>query len=306
MAAFHDSGRDADGHGRAHAERTEALDGPDLDRAAGRPAGRDEDDFFRPTQNAEHVAMIGTYCFVPRSSFIVHRSMRHRIFVELIEPQVTVSGDEFHHSIRVVRARVGEEVELFDRAGNAARGVVESIERDRAVIAAREPLPSRESPLALHLAMAVIQLEKFELVLQKATELGVKTIIPLVTERVELRPERYANKAERWQKIVFEAVKQCGRAVVPAIEAPVAFEDLLARSGEKLLFDADGEPPTPDRPPPTDLTLLIGPEGGWSEGELHQARDRKVSIERLGPRRLRAETAAIAAVSVIAARFGDL
>ncbi len=145
--------------------------------------------------------------------------MRHRIFVDAIEPHVTVEGDEFHHSIRVVRARAGEEVELFDRAGNAARGVVETIERDRAVIRTGEALPSRESSLAIHLAMAVIQLEKFELVLQKGTELGVKTFIPLVTERVELRPERYSGKMDRWEKIVFEAVKQCGRTLVPKIEA---------------------------------------------------------------------------------------
>jgi len=197
-------------------------------------------------------------------------------------------------------------VELFDRAGNAARGVVESIDRDSARIAVSEALPSRESPLALHLAMAVIQLEKFELVLQKATELGVKSFIPLVTERVELRPERYASKMERWEKIVFEAVKQCGRAVVPKIEAPQTFDVLLQRTGEKLLFDADGEPPTASRQPPTDLTLLIGPEGGWSEEELRSARAHNVVFERLGPRRLRAETAAIVAVSVIASRFGDL
>ena len=232
--------------------------------------------------------------------------MRHRIYVELLEPSVTVTGDEFHHSIRVVRARAGEEVELFDRAGNAARGIVESIERDSAVIAVKEPIPSRESPLAIHLAMAVIQLEKFELVLQKGTELGVKTFIPLVTERVELRPERYANKTDRWNKIVFEAVKQCGRAVVPKIEAPATFNDIITKSGTKLLFDADATPPTANRQPPTDLTILIGPEGGWSEEELRSARDHGVVFERLGPRRLRAETAAIAAVSVIASRFGDL
>jgi 16S rRNA (uracil1498-N3)-methyltransferase len=154
--------------------------------------------------------------------------------------------------------------------------------------------------------MAVIQLEKFELVLQKATELGVRTFIPLVTERVELRPERYANKSERWNKIVFEAVKQCGRAIVPAIEAAATFDDVIARSGTKLLFDADGEPPAATPQPPTGLTLLIGPEGGWSDNELRRARDANVFIERLGPRRLRAETAAIAAVSVIASRFGDL
>lgn len=230
--------------------------------------------------------------------------MRHRIFVEQLEPHVTVTGDEFHHSIRVVRARAGEEVELFDRAGNAARGVVEAIERDRAVIAAREPLPSRESPLALHLAMAVIQLEKFELVLQKATELGVKTFIPLVTERVELRPERYANKTERWNKIVFEAVKQCGRAMIPKIEAPASFDTIMKKSGTKILFDADAEAGFVHGL--QEATLLIGPEGGWSDDELRSARDHGVRFERLGPRRLRAETAAIAAVSVIASRFGDL
>ena len=232
--------------------------------------------------------------------------MRHRIFVEQLEPHIIVTGDEFHHSIRVVRARVGEEVELFDRAGNAVRGVVESIERDRAVIATREPLPSRESPLAIHLAMAVIQLEKFELVLQKGTELGVKTFIPLVTDRVELRPERYASKSERWNKIVFEAVKQCGRAAVPAIEPPATFSDVIATSGTRILFDADAEPAAVNLQPPTALTILIGPEGGWSDEELRRARERGVVFERLGPRRLRAETAAIAAVSVVGSRFGDL
>jgi 16S rRNA (uracil1498-N3)-methyltransferase len=237
--------------------------------------------------------------------------MRHRIYVEAITPQLKIEGEEFHHSIRVVRARVGEEVEIFDRAGNAARGVVESIDRDHAIVAAGDSLPSRESPLAIHLAMAVIQLEKFELVLQKATELGVKTIIPLVTERVELRPERYTGKIERWNKIVFEAVKQCGRTVVPKIEAPATFEEILARTGTKILFDADAPPPTErssttEPQPPTDVTILIGPEGGWSEDELRAARDHGVLFQRLGPRRLRAETAAIVAVSVVASRFGDL
>lgn len=230
--------------------------------------------------------------------------MRHRIFVDLIEPQMTVTGDEFHHSIRVVRVRVGEEVEVFDRGGNAAKGVVESIDRDRAVIAAGESVPSRESPLTVHLAMAIIQLEKFELVLQKATELGVKTIIPLITDRIELRPERYSGKTERWNRILFEAVKQCGRAVVPVIEAPAALQAVLARSGTKIVFDADASPATIETL--DEVTILIGPEGGWTDGELRAARDAGAILQALGPRRLRAETAAIAAVSVIAARYGDL
>jgi 16S rRNA (uracil1498-N3)-methyltransferase len=230
--------------------------------------------------------------------------MRHRIFVDSIEPETVVTGDEFHHCARVVRVRVGEEVELFDRAGNAARGVVTSLERDRAVITAGEKLTSRESSLAIHLAMAVIQLEKFELVLQKATELGVRSIIPLVTDRVELRPERYANKRERWEKIIFEAVKQCGRSVVPRLEEPQDFADVLDRVGAKVLFDADAEASSIEQL--DELTVLIGPEGGWTDDELRSAGDAGCLFQRLGPRRLRAETAAIAGVAVLASRFGDL
>ena len=230
--------------------------------------------------------------------------MRHRIFVDEIAPLTTVSGEEFHHSVRVVRVRVGEEVELFDRAGHAARGVVESLDRDQAVVRAGEPLPSRESPLAIHLAMSIIQLEKFELVLQKATELGVRSIIPLVTERVELRRERYSGKAERWERIVFEAVKQSGRTHVPRVEAPAEFDEVIARSGTKILFDADEEP-TPIAAL-DEVTLLVGPEGGWSETELRRAREQHSLFQRLGPRRLRAETAGLIAVAVVASRFGDL
>jgi 16S rRNA (uracil1498-N3)-methyltransferase len=94
--------------------------------------------------------------------------------------------------------------------------------------------------------------------------------------------------------------------LVPKIEAPIAFEEIIARSGMKILFDADAEPSTANRQPPTEITILIGPEGGWSEDELRAARDRGVQFQRLGPRRLRAETAAIVAVSVVASRFGDL
>jgi 16S rRNA (uracil1498-N3)-methyltransferase len=152
--------------------------------------------------------------------------------------------------------------------------------------------------------MSIIQLEKFELVLQKATELGVRSLIPLVTDRVELRKERYSGKGERWERIVFEAVKQSGRTHVPRVEAPVSFDDVLARDGMKILFDADAEPRAVDAL--DDVTLLIGPEGGWSEEELQRARERHCLFQTLGPRRLRAETAGIVSVAVVASRFGDL
>jgi 16S rRNA (uracil1498-N3)-methyltransferase len=231
--------------------------------------------------------------------------MRHRIFVDALAPTVTVTGEEFHHSVRVVRVRAGEEVEVFDKAGKVARGVVESLERDQAVIRVDEEIASRESTVDIHLAMSIIQLEKFELVLQKATELGVKSFIPLVTGRIELRRERYAGKLDRWNKIVFEAVKQSGRSVVPAVEEPVDFEQAVGRSGVKILFDADQQ--QSDWPSsPVAVTVFIGPEGGWSDEELEAARTHGCLFARMGPRRLRAETAAIAACTVIAARYGDI
>ena len=230
--------------------------------------------------------------------------MRHRIFVDAIAPTVTVTGDEFHHSVRVVRLRTGEEVEVFDRTGKLARGTVESIGKDQATILVGEELPSRESKLKLHLAMAIIQLEKFELVLQKATELGVTSIIPLVTDRIEIRRERYAGKMDRWRKILLEAVKQSGRSAVPLLEEPKGFAEVVSRPGATILFDA-GEPPSTWPPSLESVTVCIGPEGGWSEDELQQARSHGCAFARMGPRRLRAETAAIVACAIMAERYDD-
>ncbi|HEX9984903.1 MAG TPA: 16S rRNA (uracil(1498)-N(3))-methyltransferase [Thermoanaerobaculia bacterium] len=232
--------------------------------------------------------------------------MRHRFHLPAALPpgeSVTLTGDEAHHAARVVRVREGEEVELFDGRGRAVAGVITTVGRDVVVQLGNE-VPSRESRLHLTLAMAIINLEKFELVLQKATELGVRTIVPLVTDRVELRRERYAGKMERWNRVVFEAVKQCGRSVIPALKEPARFEDVVGRDGTRILFDLD-ESPAPATKADA-VTLLIGPEGGWSERELALARERGVYVERLGPRRLRAETAAIVAGTIVAQRWGDL
>ncbi len=224
--------------------------------------------------------------------------MKNRLFVPTLSDLVTLTGEEVHHA-RVLRLREGEEVELFDGKGGIA---IAKHEGD--AFRVTERIASRESPLAIDLAMAIIHLEKFELVLQKAVELGVRSLIPLVTDRVELRPERYRGKSERWEKIVFEAVKQSGRGVVPKVEAPEGFDAAMKREN-KILFDADAElvacPSSPRA-----VTLFIGPEGGWSENEISLARTHDCAIERLGPRRLRAETAAIAACAIVEARWGDL
>src|SRR5437588_3005150 len=227
--------------------------------------------------------------------------MRHRFFIDAglaAGNTLALSHDEQHHA-RVVRVRDGEEVEVFN--GRGAAFVAKYTEDGLEIIRAA---PNREAGMAIHLAMSIINLDKFDIVLQKATELGVRSIIPLVTDRVEIRAERYRGKGERWRKIVFEAVKQSGRSAIPIIEEPQPFDDIVKREGMKIVFDADSDEA---RQQLTNAAMLfIGPEAGWSERELQLARDHGCAFERLGIRRLRAETSAIVATALVAARAGDI
>lgn len=227
--------------------------------------------------------------------------MKHRFFVDAdltAGSAIVLNHDERHHA-HVVRVHDGEEVEVFN--GRGASFVATYSSEQLQLIA---PAPNREARVALHLAMAIINLDKFDIVLQKATELGVRSIVPLVTERVEIRPERYRGKADRWRKIVFEAAKQSGRSVIPLVEEPTRFDDVIKRQGLRIVFDADTEPAM--QQPSDSAILFIGPEGGWSDGELGVAREHGCAFERLGVRRLRAETAAIVATALVAARCADI
>jgi 16S rRNA (uracil1498-N3)-methyltransferase len=220
--------------------------------------------------------------------------MNHRFYVpEGIEIGATVPlpASERHHA-HVLRVREGEDVELFDSHG---RNFLGRFSQDG--VAVLSEAANRELRTAIDLAMSIIQLDKFEVVLQKGTELGVHAFIPLITDRMELRIERVRGKEERWQKIVLEAVKQSGRSKIPEIEQPVKFDEAIARAGHKIVFDADAPPLTTDNRQPT--TVFIGPEGGFSEREMALAREHSAIVQRLGPRRLRAETAAIVALCAV-------
>jgi 16S rRNA (uracil1498-N3)-methyltransferase len=235
--------------------------------------------------------------------------MRHRIFTpEPFAPgdRIAIRGDELHHSVRVARVREGEEVELFDGKEAAARGVVTKAGHDELVVNVLTIIDAREAHVSITLAMSIIALDRFELVLQKATELGVRSILPVVAERVEIRPERYRGKQDRWERIVFEAVKQCGRARLPLLESPAPFSEAIARPGVKIVFDADTEPSPPFPASPEPVILFIGPEGGWSESELEVAHAASARFRKLGARRLRAETAAIVAITTLLAQSGEL
>jgi 16S rRNA (uracil1498-N3)-methyltransferase len=212
---------------------------------------------------------------------------------------IALDAEERHHA-RVLRVREGEEVEVFDATG---KNYLARFESPESIVILRET-ENREPRTGNHLAISIIQLEKFEFVLQKGTELGVRSFIPMITDRIEVRVERIRGKEDRWKKIVLEAVKQSGRSQIPAIEPPTKFDDAIARTGSKIIFDADA--PTATQKLINPATLFIGPEGGFSERELELARKTGAAFERLGPRRLRAETAAIVAVAIVAARSGDI
>ena len=225
---------------------------------------------------------------------------------------VTLGTDEARHLRDVLRLKAGDEVYVFDGRGREFRCSVVNTSRDAAQLRIEaEVEPAKpESQLQLNLCVALLKGEKFDLVVQKATELGVNKVTPLITRYadIHLRDESDAAKrVSRWQRIALEAAKQSGRAFVPEISAPVAFEKVTVeglgvmfseRGGEALKSLVDDTP--------TAVTALVGSEGGWSDEEIETAQARNFHVITLGGRILRAETAAIAVTALLQHMFGDL
>jgi 16S rRNA (uracil1498-N3)-methyltransferase len=241
---------------------------------------------------------------------------------------VTLATDEARHLRDVLRLKVGDEIYVFNGEGQEFHCRIEESRRDSAALKViAEAVPARpESPLQLTLAVALLKGEKFDLVVQKAAELGVTRIVPVVTKLADIRlrdESDAAKRVARWRRIALEAAKQSGRAVVPKISNPVSFESLLNNAEGKsqesepadpiprLMFsERDGESiATATSKFPANisrLTALIGSEGGWTDEELAAAREAGWIIVTLGGRTLRAETAAIAAAVLIQHVAGDL
>jgi 16S rRNA (uracil1498-N3)-methyltransferase len=241
------------------------------------------------------------------------------------EKSVTLSGEETRHARDVLRLQSGDEIFVFDGAGREFHCIIQTINRDSTelMVIAEVASTRPESSLNLTLAIALLKGEKFDLVIQKATELGVKRIVPVDTERadVRLRDNEGAHKrVARWRRIALEAAKQTGRAHVPEIVAPLTSKLLLTSEAAgkeistnvtRLMFsERDGrslsEATNSFAGQPTEIVALVGPEGGWTYEEIELAREGSWEIVTLGGRTLRAETAAIVAVTLLQHRFGDL
>jgi 16S rRNA (uracil1498-N3)-methyltransferase len=210
---------------------------------------------------------------------------------------LTIDGEEFAHLVHVMRAKEGDEIRVVDGKGTAydvrlgeirkkmVEGTIYHVERDH-----------HEPPVALTLAVGVLKNpSKFDFLVEKATELGVRTIIPMVTSRTL----PHHAKGDRWQKLALAAMKQCGRSYLPEVRDLTAFEDVVrsaADAGAKFIAHEqpiDGARGVSPVGKGTSVIVLVGPEGGFTDEEILRAKNEGFVPVYLGERRLRTETAAI-------------
>jgi 16S rRNA (uracil1498-N3)-methyltransferase len=224
-----------------------------------------------------------------------------------------LAGDAANHIARVLRLGAGDVLTLFDGGGGEYGALIEEVRRDFVTVRVGQwRAVERESPLALTLAQGVARAERMDWVVQKATELGVRRICPILSERAVVRLDARQSEHKRlhWQAIAVAACEQSGRDRIPAIELPAALGDFLRgadpRSLRVLLSPSAGVRIADLPPPQAGLIVLIGPEGGLAEAEQGAALAAGFLAVRLGPRVLRTETAALAALTLLQHRFGDV
>lgn len=224
---------------------------------------------------------------------------------------VRVTGEKASYLSTVLRCREGDPLSVTDSTGQTYSAAVLSAAKKEVVLGISCRLEiAAESPLRIVLLQGLLRGEKMDLVIQKTTELGVQEIRPVATQRSQLQETR---KLARWRKIAEEASRQSGRNIVPAIHAPAAFNGLFEcalNADIKIIFWEEGGSPLASvlgkLENPGSVMLFVGPEGGFSGAEVDLAVQHGFAVTTLGKRILRAETAAISAVSLVQFILGDL
>jgi 16S rRNA (uracil1498-N3)-methyltransferase len=214
------------------------------------------------------------------------------------------------HIGQVLRMRVGEGLTLFDGRGGEYAATLETVERREVVVAIEQFVDvDRESPLQLTLAQCVSKGDRMDYTIQKAVELGVTQIVPLLSARsvVKLDAERWDKKQEHWRGVVASACEQSGRTRVPSIASVQTLSAWLpSTAGLRLVLAPGGTESLESLSAATAATLLVGPEGGLADDEIAQAVRAGFVPLGLGPRVLRTETAGVALIAALQSRWGDL
>ncbi len=270
---------------------------------------------------------------------------------ELASQEILIHGENAHYISSVLRVQTGDMLTIFDGQGNRYICMINKIHKKEVIAEkVKTEMYSAESPILIVLAQGIPKGDKMDLIIQKSTEIGVKKIIPLITERSQVQ---HTAKTERWRKIALSASQQSGREKIPEIEELVTFKDFLnekyienenianvipAKAGiQKRNLDSPVKPENDESANKTflekpylkiifseeqkeqnlkkilnsfkdikNITLLIGPEGGFSNTETKMAVEKGFMTASLGPRILRTETAALSAISIIQYELGDM
>jgi 16S rRNA (uracil1498-N3)-methyltransferase len=229
-------------------------------------------------------------------------------------PEITADFADFEldevqsaHLRTVLRLLPGEIIGLFDGFGNEFECRIDSVKTKRTSVTVLKKVPpsSNESALKITLGVPLIKPSNAELIVKKAVELGISAVVPVVTEYCGIHARRF--KKERWEKIVIESSKQCGRATLMTVSEKKDFERFVVDSGGLCLMFSESEGKSlPAKIIGDEITAVIGPEGGWSDNENKAAVEKGFSLIHFGGRILRAETAAIAICSILQHRYGDM
>lgn len=225
--------------------------------------------------------------------------------------ELALEAGAARHVVRVLRLQVGQALILFDGRGGDYRATITAAARDdvRVQVGIHEDSEC-ESPVDIVLVQGISRGDRMDYAVQKAVELGVSRVVPVIAERsvVQLKGERAERRRSHWQRVAVGACEQCGRNRIPRVEEPIGLNRWLAQwpGGSGLLLSPRAESTLRTLSPPEGtVTLLIGPEGGLTEGEERQAVARGFTGVRLGPRILRTETAAVAMLAALQTWWGD-
>ena len=246
--------------------------------------------------------------------------MRH-FFIEpaaLLKSTVAIDGSEAHHIKKVLRLKPGDPIRLFDGEGFEYEAVIRRFVGDRVELNIIQKFPgTKESPVQIAVAQALLKEKKMDRLLRHLCELGLTQWIPFRSEHsIPQRAEkRMPVRMERWNKIIKESSKQCRRARLPEINKTLTFDEVLdyGRSCDLIVVFYENETASLNSivlrtapPHPQKILIIMGPEGGFSDQEITKARAIGCLVAGLGPRILRAETATIAALSLVQCLFGDM
>ncbi len=235
----------------------------------------------------------------------------------IVKRACIIRDPDANHIVNVLRLKAGDRVVLFDGAGQEYEALIAKILRGEVRLSIERSRRCQvESPVRITLAQGFLKDKKMDTLIRQLTELGISRWIPFFGARSVPRPDakRLVKRVARWQKIADEALKQCGRAQAPRIETAPDFSEMLRfadASTVKLIFWVAEEAAFPENDPVAgtdhrEVFIVLGPEGGFTAGEIDLARQAGFQTVSLGPRILRAETATIAAGTLIQYRFGDL